>query len=89
MYYMDKFSEIPNGIIAKGTTGIGLTSFALENSTPTIVVSPTVAMIQNKIAQYPNCRRSEKVLGVYSGISSITIEEYLKEVSNPKNNGNL
>lgn len=84
MYYSDKYSEIPTGIINKQLTGCGLTSFALENNIPTVVVSPTVAMIQNKTAQYPNDRREESVLGVYAGIIQECINDYITNSTIPK-----
>lgn len=84
MYYSDKYDSIPLGIVDKRITGCGMSSFALENSDPLVLVVPTVAMIKNKVAQYPNGRRQEEILGVYSGINTKEISEYLKEVDIPK-----
>lgn len=84
MYYSDKYSEIPKGIIAKGATGVGLTSFALENNVPTVVVSPTVAMIKNKVAQYPNSRRVDPVVGFYQKVPILTIQKYIINTEVPK-----
>lgn len=84
MYYSDKYNSILLGIVDKRITGCGMSSFALENSDPLVLVVPTVAMIKNKVAQYPNSRREEEILGVYSGINSKEIESYLKEVDIPK-----
>lgn len=84
MYYSDKYDSIPLGIVDKKITGCGMSSFALENSDSLVLVVPTVAMIKNKVAQYPNSRREENILGVYSGISTKDISEYLKEVEVPK-----
>ena len=84
MYYSDKYDSIPLGIVDKKITGCGLSSYALENSDPLVLVVPTVAMIKNKVAQYPNSRRDEDILGVYAGISTKDISDYLKEVDVPK-----
>lgn len=84
MYYADFYSEIPNGIVNKRITGAGVTSFALENDKPTIVVVPTVALIQNKIAQYPNDRRKESVAGLYGDISVQSIADYIAKTEVPK-----
>ena len=80
MYYSDKYNSIPLGIVDKRITGCGMSSFALENSDPLVLVVPTVTMIKNKVAQYPNNRRQEEILGVYSGVSSKEISDYLSEV---------
>ena len=84
MYYSDKYSEIPNGIVDKGACGIGLTSYALENNVPTVVVTPTVAMIKNKVSQYPNNRRSDSIIGFYQGVSLATIKNYIEDTVVPK-----
>lgn len=84
MYFSDKYSEIPNGIVSKGATGVGLTSFALESNIPTVVITPTVAMIKNKVSQYPNSRRAESIIGVYQGISLNRVREYIENIEVPK-----
>jgi hypothetical protein len=84
MYYSNKYNSIPLGIVDKKITGCGLSSYALENSDPLVLVVPTVAMIKNKVAQYPNSRRDEDILGVYAGVSIKDISDYLKEVDVPK-----
>lgn len=84
MYFSDKYSEIPNGIVNKAATGIGLTSFALENNVPTVVVSPTVAMIKNKVSQYPNTRRADSVVGFHQSIPLNMIKEHIENTEVPK-----
>jgi hypothetical protein len=84
MYYSDRYDSIPVGIIDKGLTGVGLTSYALENKIPTVVISPTVAMIENKVAQYPNERRAEPIQGFHSGVELSEVTKHLKSVSIPK-----
>jgi len=84
MYYSDKYSEIPLGIVDKKITGCGCSSFALENSDALVLVVPTVAMINNKVAQYPNNRRKEDILGVYSGVTEVTIKDYIENTEVPK-----
>jgi hypothetical protein len=84
MYFSDKYLKIPNGIIAKGATGVGLTSYALENNVPTVVVTPTVAMIKNKVSQYPNSRRPDSIIGIYQGVSLNTVKDYIENIEIPK-----
>lgn len=84
MYFSDKYSEIPNGIVNKAATGIGLTSYALENNVPTVVVTPTVAMIKNKVSQYPNSRRPDSIIGIYQGVSLNTVKDYIENIEIPK-----
>lgn len=84
MYYSDKYSSIPYGIVNKRSCGVGASSFALENKDSVVLVVPNVAMIQNKTAQYPNKRRSEAVFGLYSGIDLRDLAAYLKKATTPK-----
>lgn len=84
MYYADFYSEIPNGIVNKRLTGAGCTSFALENNQPTVVVVPTVALIQNKVAQYPNRRREEAIIGLYGNISVQDVASSISQMKVPK-----
>jgi len=84
MYYSDKYDSIPLGIVDKKICGCGLSSYALENSDALVLVVPTVAMIKNKVYQYPNNRRDEEILGVYSGVTEEDIEEYILKTRIPK-----
>lgn len=84
MYYSDKYSEIPSGIVNKVVCGCGLSSFALENKDKLILVVPNISMIQNKVAQYPNERRDESIFGLYGDISIKEFKIYLKDVLIPK-----
>ena len=72
------FKEIPNGYIDKTICGCGLTSVALENDVNTIIAVPNVALVLNKVAQYPNKRYKGEILGVYGNTSNEDIESYLK-----------
>jgi hypothetical protein len=83
-YCSEFMSELPHGILNKKETGVGCTVIALEDKHPYIIAVPTVEIIKNKVAQYPNERRSEEVFGVYKGVSQKDIEDYLKRVSIPK-----
>ena len=71
------FKEIPNGYIDKTICGCGLTSIALENNLDTIIAVPTIALVDNKINQYPNERYKGSILGVKGGISDKDIEKYV------------
>ncbi len=72
------FKIIPNGYIDKTICGCGLTSVALENECNTIVAVPNVALVINKVSQYPNDRFKGEVFGVYGGITEDEINNYLK-----------
>ena len=72
------FKIIPNGYIDKTICGCGLTSVALENECNTIVAVPNVALVINKVSQYPNARFKGEVFGVYGGITEDEINNYLK-----------
>ena len=84
MYFADKYSEIPLGIVNKRLTGCGLSSFALENSDKVVLVVPNISMIQNKVAQYPNTRRTEKIFGFYGGVDTLELLDYLDNTVTPK-----
>lgn len=87
MYYSDKYDCIPLGIVNKVITGCGISSFALENNEPVVLVVPTIALIKNKVAQYPNSRRSEGIFGYYSTFNlnlDKWINKYLEITKVPK-----
>lgn len=84
MYYSDKYNFIPLGIVDKKITGCGISSAALENQDPLVLVVPTVALIKNKVAQYPNSRRTEDIFGLYADISIKELTTYLAETKVPK-----
>lgn len=84
MYYSDKYNFIPLGIVNKTITGCGLSSFALENDDPLILIVPTVALIKNKISQYPNKRRNENIFGLYAEVNISELKKYLLETKVPK-----
>ena len=84
LYVSDFLIEIPNGIVNKAATGVGMSSIALEDNHPTIIAVPTIEVIRNKTAQYPNYRRSESVFGYYAGIKEKNLIEYIKSTTVPK-----
>lgn len=84
LYCTEFMKEIPAGIIDKHETGCGLTSLALEDNFPTLVAVPTIEVIKNKVAQYPNQRRDSSVFGYYGGVKDKELMEYLKNVEVPK-----
>jgi len=84
LYVSDFLSEIPKGIIDKAATGVGMSSIALEDKYPTIIAVPTIEVIRNKTAQYPNDRRSESVFGYYAGVKDKSVIEYLNSTAIPK-----
>lgn len=65
--------ELPNGILAKGVTGCGGTTLALEDQHKTIIASPRKALIECKARQYENA------LLVMEGVGRDEIERYLAE----------
>lgn len=84
LYVSDFLTEIPNGIVNKASTGVGMSSIALEDKHPTIIAVPTIEVIRNKTAQYPNNRRSESIFGYYAGVKEKSLIEYLKYTTVPK-----
>lgn len=84
VYCSEFMSTIPEGIIDKHDTGCGLTSVALENNEAYIVVVPTIEIIKNKVNQYPNERRAERVFGVYGTIKEVSFRDYVSQVEIPK-----
>lgn len=74
----EDFKIIPNGYIDKTVCGCGLTSVALENDINTIIAVPNVALVENKVSQYPNIRYSGEIFGVYGGVNEKDIAAYLK-----------
>jgi hypothetical protein len=73
-------TELPQGIINKKKCGCGLTSLAIEDKYPTVIVVPTVEIIKNKEAQYPNERYNHRLLGVYKGVDADLVEYYLEDL---------
>ena len=84
MYYSDVYSEIPLGIVNKRLCGCGLTSYALENTDKVVLVVPNISMIENKVAQYPNERRTETIFGLYGDVSLTDLVDYLENTTTPK-----
>lgn len=70
--------ELPNGILAKGVTGCGGTTLALEDQHKTIIASPRKALIECKARQYENA------LLVMEGVGRDEIERYVAETETPK-----
>lgn len=67
---------LPAGYIDKTICGCGLTTVALENDVSTIIAVPSIELIRNKVAQYPNKRCSNEILGIYGNVSQQQIEDY-------------
>ena len=70
--------ELPNGILAKGVTGCGGTTLALEDSHKTIIASPRKALIECKARQYENA------LLVMEGVGMYDVKKYLEQTETPK-----
>lgn len=68
---------LPIGILNKKKTGCGATSVVLENHEDVIVCCPTVHLIKNKVAQYPQERCPYILLGVMGGVYQEQITEYI------------
>lgn len=84
LYCSDFMSSIPLGIVDKKLTGCGLTTVALENNVPTIVCVPTKEIIRNKVAQYPNDRRKERLFGFHGEVTKAQLHEYIATTEVPK-----
>lgn len=83
-YCSEFMTELPKGIVDKHETGVGLSAMALEDSYPYILAVPTIEIIRNKVAQYPNERRDEKIFGFYGSINPKELLSYIKETKIPK-----
>lgn len=70
--------ELPKGILNKGVTGCGATSVAIEDEHKTIICSPRINLIKNKVAQH------EELLGVYGDVKNDEIIAYLEKAETPK-----
>lgn len=84
-YLSDLINELPtNCLFDKGKVGCGGTSLAIECDKPYVICVPFVSLVENKLAQYPNERRKEAILGVYAGINKTDIKKYIESVKCPK-----
>lgn len=70
--------ELPKGILNKGVTGCGATSVAIEDEHKTIICSPRINLIKNKVGQH------EGLLGVYGDVKNDEIIAYLEKAETPK-----
>lgn len=70
--------ELPKGILNKGVTGCGATSVAIEDEHKTIICSPRINLIKNKVSQH------EGLLGVYGDVKNDEIMAYLEKTEKPK-----
>ena len=52
-YLSDFMPELPIGIFNKKITATGATTLVMENLQDVIILSPTKALIENKMKQYP------------------------------------
>ncbi len=70
--------ELPKGILNKGATGCGATSVAIKDKHKTIICSPRINLIKNKVGQH------EGLLGVYGDVKNDEIMAYLEKTETPK-----
>lgn len=70
--------ELPKGILNKGVTGCGATSVAIKDEHKTIICSPRINLIKNKVGQH------EGLLGVYGDVKNDEIMAYLEKTEKPK-----
>lgn len=70
--------ELPKGILNKGVTGCGATSVAIEDEHKTIICSPRINLIKNKVGQH------EGLLGVFGDVKNDEIIAYLEKAETPK-----
>lgn len=70
--------ELPKGILNKGVTGCGATSVAIEDEHKTIICSPRINLIKNKVSQH------EGLLGVFGDVKNDEIVAYLEKAETPK-----
>lgn len=70
--------ELPKGILNKGVTGCGATSVAIKDEHRTIICSPRINLIKNKVGQHKG------LLGVWGDIKNDEIIAYLEKTETPK-----
>ena len=70
--------ELPKGILNKGVTGCGATSVAIEDEHKTIICSPRINLIKNKVGQHNG------LLGVYGEVKDSEVVAYLEKSDKPK-----
>ena len=70
--------ELPKGILNKGVTGCGATSVAIEDEHKTIICSPRINLIKNKVGQH------KRLLGVFGDVKNDEIMAYLEKDETPK-----
>ena len=75
-YAAQFLTSIPYGYIDKTICGCGLTTVALENNENVVLAVPSVALISNKMEQYPNQRCKHILLGVYGDVTANEITAY-------------
>lgn len=80
-YAKEVLDELPIGNIDKTSTGIGITSLALENSLDTIVFVPNIVLTVNKASQYPNERCNYNIQEVWGKVKADDIQGYLADCS--------
>ena len=74
----DIMDEIqPNTILHKTVCGIGATTLELETERNSIIIEPNVPVIKGKEQKHPS------MLGVYEGVSTKDIAEYIKGEEHP------
>lgn len=70
--------ELPKGILNKGVTGCGATSVAIQDEHKTIICSPRINLIKNKVGQH------DGLLGVFGDVKNDEIMAYLETTETPK-----
>ena len=70
--------ELPKGILNKDVTGCGATSVAIKDEHKTIICSPRINLIKNKVGQHKG------LLGVYGDVKNDEIMLYLEKTETPK-----
>lgn len=84
-YLNEIINELPtNCLFDKGKVGCGGTSMAIECNKPYVICVPFTSLVENKLQQYPNERRTEKIFGVYAGVTIKEIKDYVESVKCPK-----
>lgn len=75
-YLKDIMSEIPtNTILAKTIPGIGATTLEIKSKRPSIIIEPNVPIIKGKAKKH----KKDNLFGVYEGVSTNNIIDYLEE----------
>ena len=84
-----KKGELPHGILAKGRTGCGGTTVAIESELDYIIFVPTIEIIKNKRSQYPETERTNNRILLIPVYADIKDDDIRSMISGAREEGRL